>query len=241
MKVIAIIPARYESSRFPGKPLVDIKGKAMIQMVYEKVMSCSSIDKVVVATDDVRIQDCVDSFQGDVVMTSKDHQSGTDRIAEAIQKLDGAYDIVINVQGDEPGIDPSDLESLIALFRKESVDIGTLVTPFKTEEDLLNPNRVKAVLAQKGQALYFTRAAAPYHRGAGDVLNLCHQHVGVYAYRNKVLSELTSLAMSPLEKKESLEQLRWLENGYHIHASIIDTAPFGIDTPEDLQQFLEMV
>lgn len=238
MKVLAVIPARYESTRFPGKPLADIHGKPMIQVVYENVTCCNAIDQVLVATDDERIRSCVEGFGGQAIMTSSKHQSGTDRIAEAVSKVNEHYDVVVNVQGDEPGIDREGLQSMIALFKEDKVDIATLVTPFQKEEDLKNPNRVKAILAQSGQALYFTRAAAPFHRSEGEPLDLCNQHVGVYGYRRDVLLALSALPPSPLELKESLEQLRWLENGYRIYASQVADAPFGIDSPEDLQKFL---
>ncbi|NNC84375.1 MAG: 3-deoxy-manno-octulosonate cytidylyltransferase [Flavobacteriales bacterium] len=241
MNVLAVIPARYASTRFPGKPLAQIHGKPMIQVVYERVAACPSIDALCVATDDERIIQAVQSFGGQVLMTSDTHRSGTDRIAEAVQTLNGDFDLILNVQGDEPGIRSEDLEALIGIFANEIVDIGTLVTPFTNMEDFQNPDRVKAVLSHSGQALYFTRAAAPFHRGEGDPLSQCYQHVGVYAYRADVLPDLGRLEPSPLELKESLEQLRWLENDYVIHARVIEKAPFGIDTPDDLEKFVSEV
>jgi len=235
MKVLAIIPARYASSRFPGKPLCIIKGKTMLEWVYLRTRSCSSIQETLIATDDQRILDVALAFGAPAVMTSADHISGTDRIREVVQLMGADADIILNVQGDEPTIDPKHLEALIAKFQK-GVDIATLVTPFRDQKDFKDPNRVKAIIAQSGKALYFTRSAAPYDRHDPADLDLCHQHIGVYGYRRDVLEKLTALDPSPLEKKESLEQLRWLEHGFNIHAAIVDRAPIGVDTPEDLER-----
>jgi 3-deoxy-manno-octulosonate cytidylyltransferase (CMP-KDO synthetase) len=235
MKVLAVIPARYASTRFPGKPLVDIHGKPMIQWVYERTQSCPSIDEVLVATDDLRIAEAVKVFGGQVVMTSPDHVSGTDRIREAVELSEIDCDIVLNVQGDEPGIDPDHLTLLIALFESD-VHIGTLVAPFREEASFKDVNKVKAVLGHKGDALYFSRQAVPFDRDGEDELGGCYHHIGVYAFRKAVLLEVTGLPVSPLEKKESLEQLRWLENGYRIRAAIVDSTPIGVDTPKDLER-----
>ncbi len=235
MKTLAVIPARYASTRFPGKPLAMIHGKPMIQWVYERSAACQAIDEVLVATDDERIRDVVTDFGGYVVMTSPNHPSGTDRIQEAVKKWGGLADIVVNVQGDEPAMDSTHLERLIACF-DGSVDIATLVTPFNDQTTFEDPNRVKAVLASNGRALYFSRAGIPYHRGESSNLDSCFQHLGVYAYKREVLEAICMLPPSPLEIKESLEQLRWLEHGYVVHAAIVDEAAIGVDTPEDLER-----
>lgn len=241
MKVLAIIPARYASTRFPAKPLALLGGKPIVQRVYEQVAKV--VEKVVVATDDERIYDTVVSFGGEVVMTSPNHKSGTDRCAEAYEKLGYEADIIINVQGDEPFVAPEQIESLIGCFDDESVDIATLVKPFSAEEGievLENPNSPKVVINERGEAIYFSRSVVPYLRGVERSEWLkCHtfyKHIGIYAFRAKALNEVTALAQTPLEKAESLEQLRWLESGYKIKVGITDIETIGIDTPEDLQR-----
>lgn len=239
MKSVAIIPARYASTRFPGKPLVQIKGKPMVQHVYER---CTEIfELVIVATDDNRIFDCVQGFGGKAVMTSPNHASGTDRVAEAANIIakDFDFDIVVNVQGDEPFIEQQQLKQIIACFNDQQTDIATLVTPINSSEILFDPNKVKAVLSASEFALYFSRQAIPYQRDAKKEEWLTNQeyylHLGLYAYRANVLKELTKLAPSKLENLEKLEQLRWLENGYRIKTAKTLHVSFGIDTPEDLE------
>lgn len=241
MKVIAFIPARYASTRFPAKPLAMLGGKPIVQRVYEAV--AEAVERVVVATDDKRIYDAVAAFGGEVVMTSTEHRSGTDRCAEAYEKLGCKADIVINVQGDEPFIKPSQIKSLIRCFENDTIDIATLVKPFSAEggiEALENPNSPKVVMNEQGEAIYFSRSVVPYLRGVERSEWLkCHtfyKHIGIYAFRAKALNEVTALAQTPLEKAESLEQLRWLESGYKIKVGITDIETIGIDTPEDLER-----
>lgn len=248
LKFIVIIPARYASTRFPGKPLALLGGKPMIQRVYEQVAGV--VEDVVVATDDERIYNAVEAFGGRVVMTSANHKSGTDRCWEAYQKQGEEFDVVINVQGDEPFIAHSQLKTIMACFEDEATDIATLVKPF-TEEDglsaLENPNSPKVVLDKQSRAIYFSRSVIPYLRGVEREqwlkTHTYYKHIGMYAFRADVLREVTSLAQSPLELAESLEQLRWLENGYKIGVGISNVETVGIDTPEDLQRaeaFLKM-
>ena len=241
LKFIAIIPARYASTRFPGKPLVMLGDKPVIQRVYEQVTGV--ISSAVVATDDERIADVVKSFGGQVVMTSPNHKSGTDRCWEAYQKQGEEYDVVINVQGDEPFIDHSQLRAIMACFDNESTDIATLVKPFCEEDGLAaleNPNSPKVVLDSESRAIYFSRSVIPYLRGIEReqwlASHIFYKHIGMYAFRRDVLGEVTSLPQSTLEKAESLEQLRWLENGYKIGVGISEVETVGIDTPEDLER-----
>lgn len=234
MKTLAVIPARYGSTRFPGKPLALIHDKPMIQWVYERSAACPQVNETLVATDDERIFKVVEAFGGNVVMTSSEHPSGTDRIREALGLWNSDAELILNVQGDEPAMDPEHLSRLIDCF-KQPTDIATLVTPIKNVQILADPNRVKAVLASNGRALYFSRAAIPYDRGEEASLENRYQHIGVYAYRREVLEKICTLSPSPLELQESLEQLRWLEHGYVVHAAIVDEAPIGVDTREDLE------
>ena len=244
LKFIAIIPARYASTRFPGKPLAQLGGKPVIQRVYERVTSV--ISNAVVATDDERIYAAVESFGGKVVMTSENHKSGTDRCWEAYQKQGEEYDVVINVQGDEPFIQRKQIESLMSCFADERTDIATLVKPFEESdgwERLSNPNSPKVVLDGDNFAMYFSRSVVPYLRGVEQnewlSQHVFYKHLGVYAYRLDVLKEITTLQQSPLEKVESLEQLRWLEHGYKIKVGVTDIETIGIDTPEDLERARE--
>ena len=243
MTFTAIIPARYASTRFPGKPLAVLGGKTVIQRVYEQVKSVLS--DVYVATDDERIFSCVESFGGKAVMTRKDHQSGTDRIQEAVEKTATQADVIINVQGDEPFIQPSQIKTLMQLFDDPTTQIGTLGKLFESMEAVENPNSPKIVTDMKGFALYFSRSVIPYIRGKErqDWFNGYPflKHLGVYAYRREVLSEVTKLPQSSLEKAESLEQLRWLQNGYRIRVGMTDVETVGIDTPEDLQRAEEFL
>ncbi|MCD8035462.1 MAG: 3-deoxy-manno-octulosonate cytidylyltransferase [Alistipes sp.] len=241
MKFIAIIPARYASTRFPGKPLAVLGGKPVIQRVYEQVAGV--LDDAVVATDDERIRDAVRAFGGRVEMTSPDHRSGTDRCREAYDRLGVEYDVVVNVQGDEPFIQPSQLEAVKRCFDDPATDIATLVKPF-TEADglaaLENPNSPKVVLDAQSRAIYFSRSVIPYLRGVERAEWLArhtfYKHIGLYAFRTDVLRAVTALPQSALEKAESLEQLRWLENGYKIGVGISEVETIGIDTPEDLEK-----
>lgn len=241
MKFIAIIPARFASTRFPGKPLVDMAGKAMIQRVYEQVKL--AVSDVWVATDDIRIFEAVEAFGGKAVMTSDKHRSGTDRIQEAYVKIGEGFDVIINVQGDEPFIQPSQIESLKACFDSKEVELATLVKAFRKEDGfdtLFNPNSPKVVINKANEAIYFSRSIVPYIRDAHHTewLNkhTFYKHIGMYAYRVDVLNKITQLSPSSLEKAESLEQLRWIENGYRIRVGYTDVETIGIDTPEDMER-----
>ncbi len=246
LRFIVIIPARYASTRFPAKPLALLGGKPVIQHVYEQVSGV--VSDVVVATDDERIYEAVEAFGGRVVMTSSNHKSGTDRCWEAYQKQGEEYDVVINVQGDEPFIAHSQLRAIMDCFNDETTDIATLVKPF-TEEDgieaLENPNSPKVVLDKQSRAIYFSRSVITYLRGVEREewlkKHTYYKHIGMYAFRADVLKQVTSLEQSPLELAESLEQLRWLENGYKIGVGISDVETVGIDTPEDLQRAEEFL
>lgn len=244
MRFSAIIPARYASTRFPGKPLVEIGGKMMIQRVYERVSEV--IDDVYVATDDDRIFKAVESFGGKAVMTSSEHRSGTDRCREAFLKVCPDADVVVNVQGDEPFVAKSQIELVKECFKDDSVDIATLVRQFNKAdgfEALANPNTPKVVLGRDMQALYFSRSIIPYIRGKEQEdwakVHTFYTHIGMYAYRADVLEAITKLPQSPLELAESLEQLRWLENGYKIRVGVTDVQTIGIDTPDDLARVEE--
>lgn len=246
LRFIAIIPARYASTRFPAKPLALLGGKPVIQRVYEQVTGV--ISSAVVATDDERIAEVVKSFGGQVVMTSPNHKSGTDRCWEAYQKLGQEYDVVINVQGDEPFIAHSQLKAIMECFEDENTDIATLVKPFVESDGLAaleNPNSPKVVLDSESRAIYFSRSVIPYLRGVEPEQWLSshtfYKHIGMYAFRSDVLGKITSLPQSTLELAESLEQLRWLENGYKIGVGISDVETVGIDTPEDLQRAEEFL
>jgi 3-deoxy-manno-octulosonate cytidylyltransferase (CMP-KDO synthetase) len=246
MNFLGIIPARYASTRFPGKPLADINGKPMIQKVYEQTLK--ALDHVWVATDDERIEKAVKDFGGKVVMTSTEHLSGTDRIAEAVSIIskdsDISFDVVINIQGDEPFIQPEQINAVKTCFDNQETEIATLIKPIQIEEEIFDPNKVKVVVGNDMKALYFSRSPIPYLRGVDkeEWLNKgsFFKHIGMYAYRLKTLQEVTKLPQSKLELIESLEQLRWLENGYWIQTEITEHESIGIDTPEDLQRVKEM-
>jgi len=236
MKFIGIIPARYASTRFPGKPLAILGGKPVIQHVYEKV--AQSLEEAYVATDDQRIYDTVIGFGGKAVMTRTDHKSGTDRIEEAIEKIDGDWDVIVNVQGDEPFVAKSQLDTICHCFDDADTQIATLGKPFTSMDAVANPNSPKIVVDNQGFAMYFSRSIIPYVRGKEKEEWLEHypflKHLGIYAYRKNVLKEVTQLPQSSLEIAESLEQLRWLQNGYKIKVGTTDVETVGIDTPEDL-------
>ncbi|MBQ8095724.1 MAG: 3-deoxy-manno-octulosonate cytidylyltransferase [Prevotella sp.] len=242
-KFIAIIPARYASTRFPGKPLAVLGGKPVIQRVYEQVSGVLS--DVWVATDDERIRQAVEQFGGRVVMTRTDHKSGTDRIEEAAEIIDTTADVIINVQGDEPFIQRSQVETIMHLFDDAETQIGTIGKPFDTIEQAENPNSPKIVTDVRGYALYFSRSVIPFIRGheRQQWLNQFPflKHLGLYAYRRDVLRQITKLPQSSLEKAESLEQLRWLQNGYRIKVGLTDVETVGIDTPEDLARAEEFL
>lgn len=247
MKYIGIIPARYASTRFPGKPLELLGGKPMIQRVYEQVAGI--LDEAYVATDDERIEATVKSFGGKVVMTSTLHRSGTDRCYEAYTKVGQGYDVVVNIQGDEPFIQPEQLYAVKACFNDEKTQIATLVKPFTPSDGidaLFNPNSPKVVVDKDMHALYFSRSVIPYLRNYPREewlsRHVYYKHIGLYAYRAEILKEITALPQSELELAESLEQLRWLENGYTIKVGISQVETIGIDTPEDLvkaEEFLK--
>lgn len=241
MKFIGIIPARYASTRFPAKPLAMLGGKPVIQRVYEQV--CGVLDEAYVATDDERIETVVKSFGGKVVMTSVNHKSGTDRCYEAYTKVGDGYDVIVNIQGDEPFIQRSQLVAVKACFDDETTQIATLVKPFTPEngfDALENVNSPKVVVDKRMNALYFSRSIIPFMRNKDKNEWLSghtyYKHIGLYAYRASVLKEITSLPQSSLELAESLEQLRWLENGYKIKVGLTNVETIGIDTPADLER-----
>lgn len=243
MNVLAVIPARYASTRFPGKPLALLQGKPIIQWVWERVGEALGNETAIVATDDERILAAVTSFGGHALMTRSNHRSGTDRCGEVLQQLESEgqhYDVVVNVQGDEPFVRKDQLTSLIHCFDHPQVEIATLRTPIHSCEALLSPNNVKVVTDAQQRALYFSRHPLPYLRGAEPQTWLTqhtyYKHVGVYAFRSEVLKQLVRLPMGELERCESLEQLRWLEQGYSIHLCDTEMENIGIDTPEDLLQ-----
>lgn len=241
MKFVGIIPARYASTRFPGKPLAMLGGKPVIQRVYEQVKDC--FDALYVATDDDRIKDAVLAFGGNVVMTSESCNNGTERCLDAYKRLALDCDVIVNIQGDEPFIQPKQVESLIACFDSEATDIATLVKPFEAADGLERlecPNSPKVVIDEKGYAVYFSRSVIPYLRGVEKdkwlESHTFYKHLGIYAYRANLLETITTLPQSPMEKAESLEQLRWIENGYKIKVGVTDIETIGIDTPEDLER-----
>lgn len=238
MKFIGIIPARYASTRFPGKPLAILGNKPVIQHVYEKVASV--LEMTYVATDNELIYNKVTEFGGNVVMTRSDHKSGTDRIEETMQKIGGNWDVVVNVQGDEPFIAKSQLETICHCFDDPTTQIATLGKPFTDMDAVKNPNSPKIVVDNQGFAMYFSRSIIPFVRGKEEIDWLTHypflKHLGIYAYRTDVLAKITQLPQSSLEIAESLEQLRWLQNGYKIMVGKTDVETVGIDTPEDLER-----
>lgn len=237
MRIVAVIPARFQSTRFPGKPLVDIMGIPMILRVLAQTQK--AIPDAVVATDDQRIFDTVSASGAIAVLTRSDHESGTDRIGEAAAHFHlNDDDVIVNVQGDEPFIDPEQIKSVTALFENTYVQIGTLVRKITDATVLDNPNTPKVVRSETGEALYFSRASIPYHRNKG-VSAEYWQHIGLYAYRWGVLKKLVSLPPAHLERVEQLEQLRWLAGGYRIHCAETDLETWAIDTPEDLATVVE--
>ena len=246
MTFIGIIPARYASTRFPAKPLALLGGRTVIERVYRQVDGV--LDVAVVATDDQRIYDVVESFGGRAVMTSVHHKSGTDRVWEAYEHIGEEFDVVVNIQGDEPFIQPSQLHAIQHCFDNEDTQIATLVKPFTPQDGLAaleNPNSPKVVVDDNGRALYFSRSVIPYLRGVDRSewlsTHTFYKHIGLYAYRPDVLRQLTALPQSPLELAESLEQLRWLQAGYHLQVGVSQVETIGIDTPEDLARAEEFL
>ncbi|MGC3947268.1 MAG: 3-deoxy-manno-octulosonate cytidylyltransferase [Chryseolinea sp.] len=244
MKILGIIPSRYASTRLPAKPLVMIKGKSMVQRVYEQTSKSKLLSKVVVATDHQEIFDHVKSFGGEVCMTRVDHASGTDRCYEALTLQNENYDYVINVQGDEPFIQPEQIDLLAAALDGKT-EIATLVKAIDSFDELANPSEAKVVVNTRGEALYFSRSMIPFINKAPHEQWLGRhtffKHVGMYAYRCDVLKEVSGLAVSLLEKAESLEQLRWLENGFRVTVVETQTETFAIDTPADLDKATQMI
>lgn len=240
MKILGIIPSRYASTRFPGKPLIDIDGKTMIQRVYEQAKKASSLTNVIVATDDDDIFNHVNSFDGNVVMTSSNHESGTDRCAQVLIEIKDKYDVVLNIQGDEPFINPEQINQLSSCFKDAKTDIATLIKEIKTEEELFNPNRPKVHFDSNNFALMFSRNVIPelpnIKKEDWMKEHTFYKHIGIYGYRSDVLAQISKLPQSPLEKKEKLEQLRWLENDYAIKVAHTEHEAVAIDTPEDLEK-----
>lgn len=243
--IAGIIPARYASTRFPGKALCDIKGQSMIQRVYEQAKLSTYLDKVVVATDDQRIYDHVLGFGGEVVMTGADHPSGTDRCWDALQQLEDDYQYVINIQGDEPFIDPKQIDELAIILKDGTVELATQMIPVSSYELLFDKGEVKIVLNSNNEALYFSRMVIPFIKGVAEKeWHLHHpyfRHVGMYAYRKDILEKITKQPVSSLEKAESLEQLRWVENGCKIQCVVTQFESHCVDTPEDLQKLLQLL
>ncbi|NEM98390.1 3-deoxy-manno-octulosonate cytidylyltransferase [Pontibacter burrus] len=241
MDVLGIIPARYASTRFPGKPLTDINGKTMIRRVYEQA-SAAGLAEVIVATDDERILSHVLDFGGKAVMTGEHHQSGTDRCFEAYKLNNKPYEYIINIQGDEPFIKPEQIDLVASCFKRPNTQLATLVKKITTEEELFNVNAPKVVLSTSGDALYFSRQPIPYCRNVPqDIWHKQHayyKHIGIYGYRADILEQITQLPPSALELAESLEQLRWLENGFKITTALTEFETIGIDSPEDLQRVM---
>ncbi|MGM9746770.1 MAG: 3-deoxy-manno-octulosonate cytidylyltransferase [Paludibacteraceae bacterium] len=245
MKFVGIIPARYASTRFPGKPLADIFGKPMIQHVYERASQV--FDTVVVATDDDRISQAVTHFGGRVVMTATTHRTGTDRCYEAYTKLAEPFDVVVNIQGDEPFIAIEQMELLKNCFTANNVQIATLVKPFApdtTWNELQNPNTPKVLVDAHSEAICFSRSVVPYMRGVQPdqwaAAHTFYKHIGIYAYRADVLARITHMPQGVLEQCESLEQLRWLENGLRIKVAVTTAENYSVDTPDDLAKILQL-
>ena len=242
-KILGIIPARFASTRFPGKPLVSILGKPMIQVVYEAAKKCKALSEVIIATDDKLIFDTVLSFGGKAVLTSDQHKSGTDRCAEVVKTLSDTYDYVVNIQGDEPSVESSQIETLIQGFNDSKVQICTLAKKIENSSDLFNPNVVKVVFSPQANALYFSRSPIPFARGVNEEDWIkehdYYKHIGLYAYKTDVLLQIAKCEEGSLEKTESLEQLRWLEKGIAISVLKTKIENIGIDTPADLDAYIK--
>ncbi len=244
MKIAGIIPARYDSSRFPGKPLVVIQNKPMIQLVYEQAKKANTLDEVIVATDDIRIEKAVKSFGGNVLITKSTHISGTERCAEVQQILKNTgnlFGVIINIQGDEPFIDPKQINLVASSFKENNVQIATLSKRIEDVDELFDPNVVKVISDKNGIAIYFSRQTIPFIRGENQEnwlqFSKYYKHIGIYGYQSSVLEKIALLQKTPLEDAESLEQLRWIENGYAIKVKETDIESFGVDVPEDLSKF----
>jgi 3-deoxy-manno-octulosonate cytidylyltransferase (CMP-KDO synthetase) len=244
MKILGIIPARFASTRFPGKPLIDLAGKSMIRRVYEQAKKASSLAEVVVATDSEEIFKAVNAFNGNVIMTSDQHQSGTDRCAEVSKKMIG-YDAIINIQGDEPLIDPQQINLLASCFNDISTDLATLIKKIKTQEELFNYNTPKVIINNRSEAIYFSRQVIPYLKDVSpeDYLNkhTFYKHIGIYGYRTTTLGIIASMNLGNLEASEKLEQLRWIENGCTIKVAITDKESLAIDSPEDVIKVIKAI
>lgn len=235
MRAAAVIPARYASSRFPGKPLAEIRGRSMIEHVYRRTQLAETVSQVLVATDDERIFAAVRAFGGEVVMTRADHPSGTDRIAEAVREIEA--EVIVNVQGDEPLLDPAEIDAVVRPFRTQpDLQMSTAAVPIRNSQDVTSPTVVKVVRDSQGFALYFSRLPIPYHRDTQPPPGAHLRHLGLYAYRKPFLATYTSLSPSPLERAECLEQLRVLEAGYRILVVLVENEAVGVDTPEDLER-----
>jgi len=243
MAKLGIIPARYASTRFPGKPLIDIDGKTMIQRVYEQACSAGSLDKVVIATDDLRIVAEVERFGGEYVLTRADHQSGTDRCAEVASKITG-FNVIINIQGDEPYIDPIQIDLLSSCFQDPEVKLATLIKKIHDKEELFNHNIPKVVINASQQAIYFSRHPIPYIRNSEPenwlAVHQFYKHIGIYGYTREALLQITLMQPSLLELAESLEQLRWIENGFKIQTKTTALETIAVDTPEDLEKIIRL-
>ena len=244
MRIVGIIPARMGSTRFPGKALADIGGKSMVQRVWEQVKKANSLSEVLVATDDSAIFQTVLSFGGKAIMTSVNHVSGTDRCQEAYANWGETADYIINIQGDEPFINPIEIDRLASICIEKQPELATLAIPFEKPEDLLSPNTAKCIVNKHGHALYFSRSVVPYIRSVMTNAEWLQSfpylsHIGMYAYRADILAEITQLPPSPLEQAESLEMLRWVENGYTIQVGTAQHASHGVDTPQDLDRVME--
>ena len=241
MKILGIIPARYGSSRFEGKPLALINGRMMIQRVYEQAKKADKLAEVVVATDDQRICDAVVNFGGKVVMTSSNHKSGTDRCREVVEKVGAGFDAVINIQGDEPYINPLQINQIAALISDDDTQIASLCKPIRDIDELLSHNAVKVVVDKNGKALYFSRYTIPFQRNETDTtkwmqLRTYYKHIGIYAYKSQILKEISALPQSGLEMSEALEQLRWLENGYAVRMGVTEYESYSVDVPDDIKK-----
>ena len=244
MKILGIIPARFASTRFPGKPLIDLAGKTMIQRVYEQAKLASSLSEVVVATDDQRIFDVVELFGGKAIFTSDKHQSGTDRCAEVAEKM-GGFEAVINIQGDEPLINPVQIDLVASCFDNDQSQLATLVKIIKSEEELFNFNTPKVILNKNLEAIYFSRQTIPYLNNIDTKNYLQHhtfyKHIGIYGYKTETLLQIAKLPIGNLEKAEILEQLRWIENGYKIKVAITEHETLAIDSPDDVERVLKAI
>lgn len=245
MKALAIIPARYASTRFPGKPLAMIGGMSMVMRVYNQVKKAKNIADVIVATDDNRIYDHVITHFGKAMLTANSHASGTDRCGEVLGKVHENFDLIINVQGDEPFIQPEQIELLLSAFNKQEIEVATLAFEIQNPEDIWNPNIVKVVCDSNKNALYFSRSPIPYIRNKDAIAWQrsfpFKKHIGMYAFRSHALKKIVRLTPSPLEQAESLEQLRWMENGYSIHILTTPTLNISIDTPDDLERAIGLL